>query len=292
MGDTSEVVYTVEDYYDGPRPGIANYHGVPHVYRSVFDYAKDDWDEEFVLQPIDDETLRLALESWSIWIRWRQTFDGGQTTIATHPALPAERHRYDELKALLEPRLAIEPNRAIRVRGRFTVENSNWVVYWSDNAESLKPKRGYVGLVGLIAGLFGEDASAFRFCNPLLCRMDDISFDLRCILRCRCSHYRESSIRKAAELDRKGRVWTCCRSHRMCMVQVYAHVRRSRRPIALQGFARSQRWLLAVRRKPAAPIPPHGRRIDLRWPWRRGWIGDRPPRHSFGNRRRAATVKA
>jgi hypothetical protein len=61
MVGNGEVVHTVDDYYDGPRGGIANFHGAPYVFRSVFDYAKDDWDEEFLLKPIDDETFRLAM---------------------------------------------------------------------------------------------------------------------------------------------------------------------------------------------------------------------------------------
>jgi hypothetical protein len=35
-----ECVFTVTDYYDGPRKGIANYNGRPHFYECVFDGAK------------------------------------------------------------------------------------------------------------------------------------------------------------------------------------------------------------------------------------------------------------
>src|SRR5687768_8510315 len=33
---TFERVYTVTDYWDGPREGIADFQDVPHLYRSIF----------------------------------------------------------------------------------------------------------------------------------------------------------------------------------------------------------------------------------------------------------------
>jgi hypothetical protein len=121
MEDQPETVYTVTDFYDGPRGGIADYHGKPHVFSSVWNAAKDDWDDEFLLQPVDDETFRMAMEDWGIWTRWGRAFFSGQTTRATHPALPNERKRHDELAAILTIRLHIEVDRALRARGKFVV---------------------------------------------------------------------------------------------------------------------------------------------------------------------------
>jgi hypothetical protein len=36
-------VYTVNDYYDGPRPGIADYQGRPHAYESQFNESQQLW---------------------------------------------------------------------------------------------------------------------------------------------------------------------------------------------------------------------------------------------------------
>jgi hypothetical protein len=137
--DELEIVHTVTDYYDGPRGGIANFHGRPHVYESLWDDSADDWSDAFLLQPIDDETFRLAIEDWEIWLRWRLAFDCGETTIKTHPALPAERQRHDQLAAILKSRLHVPMERAIRMRGRFTprtppesggISIAQWVVHW------------------------------------------------------------------------------------------------------------------------------------------------------------------
>jgi hypothetical protein len=139
MQNDHEIVHTVTDYYDGPRAGIADFHGKPHAYRSLWEETQDDWSDTFLLQPIDDETFRLAMEDWDIWSRWERAFHSGQTTIETHPALPAERQRHDELAAILKPRLHVEPERSLRVRGRFTVREPSesggsstgqWVVSW------------------------------------------------------------------------------------------------------------------------------------------------------------------
>ena len=42
-----ELVYTVTEYYDGPRDGVANFRDAPHVYRSVYlDHAQWDRNED------------------------------------------------------------------------------------------------------------------------------------------------------------------------------------------------------------------------------------------------------
>ena len=67
-----ENVYTVTDYYDGPRRGVADFNGAPHAYRSLFDDSEDEWKSTFLLRPVDQDTLRLVLEDWKIWERWRK----------------------------------------------------------------------------------------------------------------------------------------------------------------------------------------------------------------------------
>jgi hypothetical protein len=74
MSGDFETVYTVTDWYDGPREGIADFNGMPHLYQWQFDNAKDDWADTLLLTPVDEETFRLALEDWAIWVRWEQAF--------------------------------------------------------------------------------------------------------------------------------------------------------------------------------------------------------------------------
>src|SRR5438874_250724 len=83
-----EVVHTVTDYWDGPREGVANYEGQPHYYKCLFDEQTDEWSNIFVLRFLDKETFDLALEAWSIWLRWEAEYHKGKVNLESHPALP------------------------------------------------------------------------------------------------------------------------------------------------------------------------------------------------------------
>jgi hypothetical protein len=144
-GKQFETVHTMTGYYDGPRSGIADYRGRPHIYESVYEDAPDGSDT-FLLQPIDDETFRLALEDWAIWCRWERAFHSGQATLATHPALPNERTRHDELEVILKPRLEVARERAFRVKGRVDghrraepglTSSAELIVYWMSDEDAV-----------------------------------------------------------------------------------------------------------------------------------------------------------
>src|SRR6202012_5170669 len=95
-----ETVFTVTDYYDGPRKGIANFRGKPHFYECIFDSGKDDYSVVYRLTPLDEHVFHLAMESWDIWRRWERAFHTGKTNMETHPALPQDKSRYEELKTI------------------------------------------------------------------------------------------------------------------------------------------------------------------------------------------------
>ena len=103
-GDAAfERVYTVTDYYDGPREGIADFRGQPHRYLSV-GWRTPAWvsgDERFELRSLSPDALVLELEHWAIWRRWEQAFHVGRTDNSTHPALPADRARFEAIAAEL-----------------------------------------------------------------------------------------------------------------------------------------------------------------------------------------------
>jgi hypothetical protein len=126
-----EKVYTVPDWYDGPRRGVANFEGRPHLFESEF-ADLEDAEDVFRLSPLDDETLKLALEDWQIWLRWERAFHAKETSQKTHPALPEDRRRWEELqRQLLEagvvhpddgegpPMPTADPNRAVRATAEF-----------------------------------------------------------------------------------------------------------------------------------------------------------------------------
>lgn len=114
-----ERVFTVTEYYDGPRKGIANFLGVPHLYECLFDEGKDNFSDQFLLTPIDNETFQLAMEDWSIWQRWELAFKTGKADMSTHPALPHEAVRHSELKRILDRTLLTNPQKAFTKVGRF-----------------------------------------------------------------------------------------------------------------------------------------------------------------------------
>lgn len=110
-GRPFERVYTVFDYYDSPRVGFADFDGAPHVYRSIFREDLDDWDPEgrFELSPVSPELLALALEDWAIWLHWADAYSANQTSLETHPALPADRARHEEIRPAFERSMEIDP---------------------------------------------------------------------------------------------------------------------------------------------------------------------------------------
>jgi len=136
-----EVVHTCTDWWDGPRKGIADFEGHPHLFVSEWDYSKDGIPDTFLLAPVSDETFRLALEDWGIWRRWETAFAQGETGKDTHPALPQDKARHEKLTLLLEQRLVLDETRALRKNAEFRVrEDASWngfgwpplEVHWMD----------------------------------------------------------------------------------------------------------------------------------------------------------------
>ena len=120
-----ERVYTMTDYYDGPRGGIADFEGHPHAYASLFNEDIGNFDETFLLMPIDEELFRLALEDWAIWLRWEDAYHAGKTPLDTHPALSEERARHEELKRLIGDRLTPTAHASRKAKGEFRTTNAN-----------------------------------------------------------------------------------------------------------------------------------------------------------------------
>lgn len=107
------------DFYDGPRGGVADFRGAPHVYASEFDDHSDGYRADFLLGPISEDALALALEDWAIWLRWENAFYAGQTTLDTHPALSEDRARSAELARTLKQVLVMNEALAFRACGEF-----------------------------------------------------------------------------------------------------------------------------------------------------------------------------
>gem|GEM_PF-4296614 len=75
---TVERVYSILNFYDGPKEGIADYAGQPHHYLYEWDEALDDYAETFSLAPVDANTMKIALEQWNICESGKSHFTGDQ----------------------------------------------------------------------------------------------------------------------------------------------------------------------------------------------------------------------
>jgi hypothetical protein len=123
-GGRFERVYTVTDYWDGPREGVADFGGVPHLYRSVWRRGADDWDNDrYFLSPLTPDQASLLREDWAIWQRFANHYRGrvvpaGQS-FDQWGALPEDLSRRRELRRLLAPILALHHSRCFIARAEF-----------------------------------------------------------------------------------------------------------------------------------------------------------------------------
>jgi hypothetical protein len=125
-------VYTVNDYYDGPRRGIADVDGVPHIYESEFDHSTDEYGDTFLVSPVDQSLLALVLEDWEIWLRWNSAFKRGEASVDSHPALPKDRERHEALKIAIGDRSRVDRAQAKYMRARFETspQDGGTIVEW------------------------------------------------------------------------------------------------------------------------------------------------------------------
>jgi hypothetical protein len=135
-----EVVFTVRDYHDAPRSGVANFHGTPHFYQCIFDVNRDDYSNSYRLIPLNQDVFQAAIENWEIFLRWRAAFDLGKVNRKTHPALPQDKKRYEETKQILDLALEVGRDKVTHVEGEFDVLGdpklphdvlTPWQVKWS-----------------------------------------------------------------------------------------------------------------------------------------------------------------
>jgi hypothetical protein len=114
-----ELVFTVADYYDGPRQGVANCQGQPHFYDCVFDQKEDEYSDLYRLAPIDQQTFELAVEAWAIWRKWELAYHSGKVKSESHPALRADTTKYRRISRKLDARLKTDPAKSISRKGNF-----------------------------------------------------------------------------------------------------------------------------------------------------------------------------
>ena len=120
-----ERVYTVTDYWDGPRAGVADFGGVPHIYVAIFNQELGEWDPEdrYELSPLPPNLLSAVQEDWAIWRRYELALKTGRIPIPESEekwgALSEDRPRRAELRRKLAGALVIDPSRRTVLRGEF-----------------------------------------------------------------------------------------------------------------------------------------------------------------------------
>jgi hypothetical protein len=122
----------VNDYYDGPRLGIADVDGAPHIYEAEFDHSSDEYGDTYFVSPVDETLLALVLEDWEIWLRWDSAFKRGAVSVKSHPSLPQDRERHEALKIAIGDRLRVDRAHAEHLKARFETSPSNGgtIVEW------------------------------------------------------------------------------------------------------------------------------------------------------------------
>ncbi len=104
-----EKVYTVNEFYDCPRLGIADFNDVPHIYEAILNKPEDADENRLYLMNVESDLMELVLEAWDIWIKWKDAYDKGKVTLGSQQALPADQTRHKELKRLIGDRLTAIP---------------------------------------------------------------------------------------------------------------------------------------------------------------------------------------
>ena len=67
---TQEIVYTIEEFWDCPREGVAEYNGKAVYYKCLFDEEADDWSEVYELRELEEESLKNIFAEEGNWRDW------------------------------------------------------------------------------------------------------------------------------------------------------------------------------------------------------------------------------
>jgi hypothetical protein len=132
-----EPVYTGAPYYGWPRAGVASFRGVPYYFECVFDELADDYSNVYLIRSLDEETLRLELELWDIFLRWRRAADAGRVAPAQETVLPEDIPRRAEIWSILtERRSHVWSGALTGARAEFKQQpgwpsrHTGWIVRW------------------------------------------------------------------------------------------------------------------------------------------------------------------
>ena len=118
-----ERVYVENEWYDGPRVGIADIQGVPHRFRSLFDEKEDEYLSTFEIWVVSREELELEIEQWHIFVDWNVRYESGEVDVDSHPAHGSRNKRWDEIEAILKARRVDVPSHVRHAKAQFKTAN-------------------------------------------------------------------------------------------------------------------------------------------------------------------------
>jgi len=113
-----EKVYVENDWYDGPRSGIADFDGSPHRFIANYENLKGYLDT-FNVFPVSNEELELEIEQWKIFVKWNQKYEAGEVETDSHPGNGGLNQRWDELETLLSRKRKTISNSALKLAAKF-----------------------------------------------------------------------------------------------------------------------------------------------------------------------------
>jgi hypothetical protein len=118
MYGPSENVLVENEWYDGPRAGIANINGRPHRFVSQWDEEEDEYLGSFLVWPIHADEVALEQEQWRIFAAWNEQYEAGEVDASTHPGRPGTNERWDEIASQLAGPRATVPSTAQRAKAQ------------------------------------------------------------------------------------------------------------------------------------------------------------------------------
>lgn len=96
-----ERVYVENDWFDGPRTGIADINGRPHRFKSLFDEEEGQYLGTFLVWEVAQAVVELEQEQWRIFATWNVLYEDGEVAIDSHPGHGGKCTRWDEIDVLL-----------------------------------------------------------------------------------------------------------------------------------------------------------------------------------------------
>jgi hypothetical protein len=114
----AEHVYVENEWYDGPRAGIADVNGLPHRFTSQWDEVEDEYLGTFLVWPVSSEELAMEQEQWAIFVSWNDQFEAGAVDTNSHPGHVGTNPRWDEVERQLASKRKSIPPTAKRAKAQ------------------------------------------------------------------------------------------------------------------------------------------------------------------------------